>query len=158
MGVSGSGKTTVGEALSKRMNIPFYDSDHFHPAANIEKMSAGIPLDDSDREPWLEAIHDFAVEQLPDRSVMIATSALKETYRQKLDGDLEPEQVQWIFLYGSYELLYRRIADRKGHFMPESLLQSQFDTLEVPHRNVISVNVDQTVEEIVDEIIRRLQR
>lgn len=158
MGVSGSGKTTVGEALSKRMNIPFYDSDHFHPSANIEKMSAGIPLDDSDREPWLEAIHDFAVEQLPDRSVMIATSALKETYRQKLDGDLEPEQVQWIFLYGSYELLYRRIADRKGHFMPESLLQSQFDTLEVPHRNVISVNVDQTVEEIVDEIIRRLQR
>src|SRR5699024_5690223 len=132
-------------------------SDHFHPVSNIEKMSAGIPLNDADREPWLNAIRDFAIEQLPERSVMIATSALKEIYRQKLDGAIDPEQVQWIFLHGSYDLLYKRIADRKGHFMPESLLRSQFDTLEIPHRNVISVNVDQTVDEIVDEIMESLQ-
>lgn len=157
MGVSGSGKSTIGEELSSRMNIPFYDSDHFHPKVNIKKMSAGIPLNDEDRQPWLQAIHDFAKNTLPDRSLLIATSALKESYRQKLDGDFELDQVQWIFLYGSYDLLYERIADRQGHFMPETLLRSQFETLEIPHRNVIAVNVDQTVNAIVEEIMERIK-
>lgn len=156
MGVSGSGKTTIGNALSRKMGIPFYDSDYFHPEANIEKMSSGIPLDDKDREPWLERIRQFVIEHLPKKSIIIATSALKETYRQKLDGELKPEEVQWIFLHGSYELLFQRISKREGHFMPESLLKSQFDALEVPHRNVIAVHVNQSVEDIVDEIIHRI--
>lgn len=157
MGVSGSGKSTIGKLLSARMNIPFYDSDPFHPPANIEKMSAGIPLNDEDRQPWLQAIHDFARKELPDGSLIIATSALKESYRDLLDGDLPDEQVQWIFLHGSYELLYQRIADRKGHFMPESLLRSQFETLEIPHREAITVDVGQSPDEIVDDIIRKLE-
>lgn len=156
MGVSGSGKSTIGELLSTRLDIPFYDSDLFHPPANIEKMSKGIPLNDDDRQPWLQAIHDFVVKELPKGSLIIATSALKEAYRNTLDGDLPKDQVRWIFLFGSYELLYQRISNRVGHFMPESLLQSQFDTLELPHRNVIAVNVNQTPEEIVNEIISKM--
>ncbi len=156
MGVSGSGKSTVGIALSKRLDIPFFDSDQFHPEANIKKMSAGIPLTDEDRQPWLQAIHAFVLKELPERSLIIATSALKESYRDLLDGDLPMDQVQWIFLYGDYELLYQRIADRKGHFMPESLLKSQFKDLEVPHRNVAAVEVDKTPELIVDGIIRKI--
>lgn len=156
MGVSGSGKTTIGVKLSKKLDIPFYDSDQFHPDANIEKMSAGIPLNDEDRQPWLRAIHDFVIQELPHGSLIIATSALKESYRDLLDGDLPADQVQWIFLYGSYDLLYDRISDRQGHFMPESLLKSQFETLEIPHRNVIAVEVDKNPEEIVDEIVRKL--
>lgn len=156
MGVSGSGKTTIGEILSKQLDVPFYDSDQFHPKANIEKMSAGIPLTDKDRQPWLQAIHDFVLKELPERSLIIATSALKESYRNLLDGNLPKDQVQWIFLYGNFDLLYQRIADRKGHFMPESLLKSQFEALEVPHRNVVAVEVDKTQELIVDEIVRKL--
>jgi len=156
MGVSGSGKTTIGMKLSKKLDIPFYDSDQFHPDANIEKMSVGIPLNDEDRQPWLRAIHDFVIQELPHGSLIIATSALKESYRDLLDGDLPADQVQWIFLYGSYDLLYDRISDRQGHFMPESLLKSQFETLEIPHRNVIAVEVDKNPEEIVDEIVRKL--
>lgn len=156
MGVSGSGKSTIGKLLSERLDIPFYDSDLFHPKANIEKMSAGIPLNDDDRQPWLQAIHDFALQELPEGSLIIATSALKEKYRDLLDGDLPKDQVRWIFLHGRFELLYDRIARRKGHFMPESLLQSQFDTLEIPHRNVIAVDVEQSPEMIVDEIISKL--
>lgn len=156
MGVSGSGKTTIGRALSKRLKIPFYDSDYFHPKANIEKMSSGIPLDDEDREPWLESIRLFVLEHLPEKSIIVGTSALKEVYRQKLDGELDPNQVQWIFLHGSYELLFQRISKREGHFMPESLLKSQFDALEIPHRNVIAIHVDQSVEDIVDQIVERI--
>lgn len=156
MGVSGSGKSTIGKLLSERLDIPFYDSDLFHPKANIEKMSAGIPLNDNDRQPWLQAIHDFALEKLPTQSLIIATSALKASYRDLLDGDLPADQVQWIFLHGKFELLFNRIALRKGHFMPESLLQSQFDTLEIPRRNVIAVDVDQTPEMIVEEIISKI--
>lgn len=156
MGVSGSGKTTIGKALGKRLNIPFYDSDRFHPESNIEKMSAGIPLNDADRQPWLQAIHNFVVKELLHGSLIIATSALKESYRNLLDNDLPLDQVQWIFLYGSYELLFQRITDRKGHFMPESLLKSQFESLEIPHRNVRSVEVNKEPKVIVDEIIRNI--
>ncbi len=156
MGVSGSGKTTVGKLLSQRLDIPFYDSDEFHPDANIKKMSEGTPLTDEDRQPWLHAIQAFAQKELPTQSLIIATSALKETYRHILDKNLPKDQVQWIFLYGNYQLLYQRIKDRQDHFMPESLLQSQFDTLEVPHRNVIAVEVNKTPQLIVDEIIRKL--
>lgn len=156
MGVSGSGKSTIGKLLSERLNIPFYDSDRFHPPANIEKMSAGIPLNDHDRQPWLQAIHDFVVQELPTASLIIATSALKQSYRDLLNGDLDRNQVQWIFLHGAFDLLYERIANRKGHFMPESLLQSQFDTLEIPQHDTIAIDVDQTPEQIVNEIISRL--
>ena len=156
MGVSGSGKSTIGKLLSERLGIPFYDSDQFHPPANIQKMSAGIPLNDDDRQPWLQAIHDFVLQELPTGSLIIATSALKQSYRDLLDGDLDRNQVQWIFLHGAFDLLYERIANRKGHFMPESLLQSQFDTLEIPHNEALAIDVAQTPEEIVDEILSRL--
>lgn len=156
MGVSGSVKTTIGEMLSERLHIPFYDSDLFHPKENIEKMSAGIPLNDEDRKPWLQAIHEFVHKSLPSGSLIIATSALKQSYRDLLIGDLDPDQVQWIFLHGSFELLYERIANRKGHFMPESLLQSQFDTLEIPRAGVISIDVAHTPEEIIDEIMAHI--
>lgn len=156
MGVSGSGKTTIGNMLSKKLMIPFYDSDQFHPKENIDKMSKGNPLTDEDRQPWLQAIHDFVKNELPDGSLIIATSALKESYRQKLDGDLPKDQVQWIFLYGSYDLLYKRMVDRKGHFMKEDMLKSQFEALEVPHRNVITLEVDEPPAVILDKLIRKL--
>lgn len=156
MGVSGSGKTTIGKLLSDRLDIPFYDSDRFHPPSNIEKMSAGIPLNDGDRQPWLQAIHDFVVQELPTGSLIIATSALKQSYRNLLNGDLSQDQVQWIFLHGEFDLLYERIANRRDHFMPESLLQSQFDTLEIPHNEALAIDVAQTPEEIVNEIISRI--
>lgn len=155
MGVSGSGKTTIGEMLSDRLDIPFYDSDLFHPAANIEKMSAGIPLNDDDRWPWLRAINQFVIKELPSNSLIIATSALKQKYRDLLTHHLSKEQVQWIFLHGDFDLLYERIANRKGHFMPESLLQSQFETLEIPQQDMIQIDVSHTPEEIVEEIIGR---
>src|SRR5690606_8944192 len=156
MGVSGSGKTTIGELISKCLDIPFYDSDLFHPEANIKKMSAGIPLNDEDRFPWLQAIHNFVVQELPSKSLIIATSALKQKYRNILVGQIDKDQIQWIFLHGDFDLLQDRISKRKGHFMPESLLQSQFDTLEIPQHDVIQVEVSKTPEEIIEEIISRI--
>lgn len=156
MGVSGSGKTTISERLSERLDIPFYDSDEFHPEENIKKMSRGIPLNDDDRQPWLKAIHNFVEKELCHGSLIIATSALKESYRKVLVENLSRGQVRWIFLQGSYDLVYSRISQRKGHFMPESLLKSQFEILEMPHDHVITADVDNTPDEIVDEIVRNI--
>lgn len=152
MGVSGSGKTTIGEKLSERLGWRFYEGDDFHPKANIEKMHKGIPLTDEDRAPWLEALSELigSVDQAH-KSAIIACSALKEDYRERLKE--RAINVKFVFLKGSYDLIEKRITQRHGHFMNPELLKSQFDTLEEPEK-VLVIDVSKTPEEIVDLIIK----
>ncbi len=151
-GVSGSGKSTIGQLLSTSLKIPFFDGDDFHPDANIQKMSDGIPLTDSDRAPWLVRLNALAKENLAKGSCIIACSALKESYRVLLQQGIN-ESVKWVHLNGSFEQISERLKLRKGHFMPPSLLQSQFDTLEYSEAAVV-INIKSKPEEIV-EIIKK---
>ncbi len=154
MGVSGAGKTTVGSLLARRLNWIFRDGDEFHPAANVEKMRSGIPLTDTDREPWLKAIHEFAVHSsMRSQSVIIACSALKEGYREILRGGLP--DVHFVHLAGTRDLLAGRMARRTDHFMPPTLLASQLATLEVP-TDALNIDIVHSPEEIVSQIIERL--
>jgi carbohydrate kinase (thermoresistant glucokinase family) len=154
MGVSGCGKTSVGEGLSEILNWSFYDGDDFHPQANIDKMSQGIPLNDDDRQPWLERLHDLIVERLDqDQSLIVACSALKAKYRQILKGDLDA--VKFVHLAGSFELIYERIQQRDGHYMKAEMLRSQFTDLEPP-QHVLTVSIETEVNSIADEIVTRL--
>jgi gluconokinase len=136
MGVSGSGKSTVGKALAEKLGWDFFDADDFHPQANIAKMAAGIPLDDSDRAPWLAALSDQLFATLKaGRHPVLACSALKEIYRkQLLDGK---DGVEIIYLRGSYDLLLERMSTREGHFMKPEMLKSQFATLEEPQNALV---------------------
>jgi gluconokinase len=139
-GVSGSGKTTVGAMLAGRLGWRFADADDFHPAANVEKMRAGIPLTDEDRRPWLQALTAWMDERIAQgKSAVIACSALKRAYRDVLLGD-RPD-VRMVFLEVGREELARRLAARQGHFFPEKLLGTQLDTLDPPQpdEHVISV-------------------
>ena len=158
MGVSGSGKSTIGEPLAQRLCWTFEDGDRFHPAANVAKMSAGHPLTDEDRWPWLQAIADEIDRACSagERAV-IACSALKRAYRDILVHGRE--DVRIVFLDGTRQLIAARLAARKGHFMPAGLLESQFATLEPPagEENPITVSIDATVEIIVDDIVRQLR-
>lgn len=151
MGVSGSGKSTVGAALAQRMRVPFADADDFHPAANIAKMSAGHALDDEDRYPWLESIGEWLAEH-HDGGVM-SCSALKHIYRDQLRRHCP--DVAFLYLSGSHEVIRRRQASRPGHFMPAALLDSQFATLEPlgPDEAGIAIDVDQSIDAIVDEYV-----
>ena len=135
MGVSGSGKTSVGQLLANELSIPFIDADDHHPPSNIKKMSEGIPLKDKDREPWLDRLHEIAVEHISSGCV-IACSALKEIYRKRLSQSIEPS-VSWIYLKGSYDLIFERMNNRAGHFMGAEMLKSQFETLEEPQNAII---------------------
>lgn len=153
MGVSGCGKTTVGKALADELGAVFYDADDFHPAINRDKMSRGIPLDDADRIPWLEMISDVIREQK--NSFVLACSALRESYRQKLLGAYPDLKI--IHLCGTRDLLLERITNRRDHFMPASLLDSQLATLEPPHealRIPISQSLRQTLDMIRNSICR----
>lgn len=154
MGVSGSGKSTVGAALAQRLRVPFADADDFHPQANIDKMSAGIPLDDHDRGPWLDAIGDWLAEH-PDGAVM-SCSALKRSYRDRLRH--HAHGVQFLHLAGSPEVLARRMAGRPGHFMPASLLSSQLATLEPlqPDEAGTTIDIDQSVDDVVQQYVDHL--
>ncbi|MFC8313853.1 gluconokinase [Gordonia hongkongensis] len=154
MGVSGSGKSTVGAALAQRLRVPFADADDFHPAENIAKMSAGEPLDDDDRRPWLESIGVWLAEHA-DGGVM-SCSALKRHYRDHL-RDHAPTTL-FAHLAGSVEVISRRQASRPGHFMPPALLASQFETLEqlTPDERGLTVDVDQSVDAIIDELVEAL--
>ncbi len=154
MGVSGSGKSTIGALLASRLGWVFADADQFHPPANIEKMSKGIPLTDEDRWPWLEAMAAWIDETRHAKGHgVIACSALKRSYRDVLIGDRR--DVRLVYLKGEEALIAGRMAERHGHFMPGSLLQSQFKTLEEPgaDENPIVVSIEPPLNEIVDSIL-----
>ena len=158
MGVSGSGKTTIGETLADRLGWTFEDGDRFHPASNVAKMSAGQPLTDEDRWPWLRAIaHEIGRVCAAGEHAVIACSALKRAYRDVLVGSRN--DVRIVFLKGTQQLIASRLAQRKGHFMPPGLLTSQFRTLEPPgaDEHPVTVSIDGTVEIIVDDIVRGLR-
>jgi carbohydrate kinase (thermoresistant glucokinase family) len=146
MGVCGSGKTTIGKALADSLDIVFFDADDFHPGANREKMSQGIPLDDNDRMPWLTAIAD-TIRVTP--AFVLACSALKESYRSILRQAC-PE-LKIILLHGSPEQLTERLQARKNHFMPPALLASQLATLEIP-TDALILNIALTPEQMVEKI------
>lgn len=151
MGVSGSGKSTVGAALAQRLRVPFADADDFHPPANIEKMSAGHPLDDTDRVPWLEAIGKWLA--LHGDGGVMSCSALKRAYRDQLRRHCA--DIEFLHLEGTVETIGRRQASRPGHFMPASLLQSQFQTLEPlePDERGVAIDVDQSIDSIIESYV-----
>ena len=150
MGVAGSGKTTIGELLAERLNVPFYDGDLFHTQASIEKMRQAIPLTDQDRTPWLQSLAALVSESLKGKGAVIACSALKEKHREILTGN-HNDSVRFVYLKGSKELIRERMMYRKGHYMAPDLLESQFQTLEEPE-NAFTVSIDQTPEEICNTI------
>lgn len=150
MGVSGSGKSTIGIALARKCGGVFHDADDFHPPANIEKMKRGEPLDDDDRAPWLERLAVL----LSEAPVFLACSALKARYRDVLASGCP--DVRFVHLCGSPGLIRARLRARAGHFMPESLIDSQFAALEAPE-GAFAVDVDQPVEVIVDAIIHHFK-
>jgi len=157
MGVSGSGKSTVADHLAARLGWRYEDGDRFHPASNVAKMSAGHPLTDEDRWPWLRAIADEIDRLSAERErAVIACSALKRTYRDILVHGRD--DVRIAFLDGTQDLVATRLAARKGHFMPPGLLASQFITLERPgaDERPITVSIDAPVEKIVDDIVSQL--
>ena len=153
MGVSGSGKSTVGAALAQRLGVPFADADHHHPAANVAQMSRGAPLDDEDPRPWLETIGRWLADH-PDGGV-VSCSALKRSYRDQLRG--HAPDLELLHLQGDREVIARRQASRPGHFMPASLLSSQFATLEPlePDEHGLVVDVDRSVDAIVQQYVDR---
>ncbi|WP_246109051.1 NADP-dependent phosphogluconate dehydrogenase [Seonamhaeicola algicola] len=156
MGVSGCGKSTIAKLLSDEMNIPYFDGDDFHPEQNVAKMTNGQPLNDEDRQGWLEALNRLAKNQLKTNSCIIVCSALKETYRNTLSNTIE-NQVKWIHLTGDFDLISERLNNRQGHFMTSQLLQSQFDTLETP-RNAIQVDISSSPQDIVKHIKNDLMK
>jgi gluconokinase len=158
MGVAGSGKTTIGEGLAEQLGWTYEDGDKFHPKSNVEKMSAGHPLTDEDRWPWLQAIAG-EIDRVCKLggNVVIACSALKRAYRDVLvHGRAD---VRIVYLDGTHDLIASRLAARKGHFMPPTLLESQFKTLEPPsdNENPVTVSIDTSVEAIVNDIVRKLK-
>jgi gluconokinase len=154
MGTTGSGKTTIGQLLAGRLGWEFDDADSFHPPANIEKMSHGIPLGDADRAPWLLALHKaIAAWITAGKNVVLACSALKQAYRDELRVNAE---VRFVYLKGSYELFAERIHERHGHFAGDKILAGQFADLEEP-QDALTVDAKLTPEEIVGEIRTRLR-
>jgi gluconokinase len=155
MGVSGSGKTTVGRGLAEALGWTFIEGDDLHPEANVEKMARGIPLTDEDRQPWLQAIRQ-RIDQLIEagESAVISCSALKQAYREFLAAGRD--EVSFVYLKGSFELMRERLAKRKGHYMPLSLLASQFDALQEP-ADAIVVDVEQSPESIIRQILQALR-
>ncbi len=147
MGVSGAGKTTLGQALSEALDWPFFDGDAFHPPANVDKMARGVPLTDTDREPWLRALHE-QISTCIDRGehAIVACSALKHAYRTRLIGELH--DVHIVYLQGSLALIQQRLTERREHFMPADLLASQFETLEEPD-NTFTLDIARPPEALV---------
>ena len=155
MGVSGSGKTTIGEKLALNLRLPFFDGDDFHSAANKEKMTAGIPLTDEDRMAWLTKMNQAAREQAKKNGAVLGCSALKEKYRAILSSGIKIP-VYWVFLEGNYELIKERMEKRKDHFMPPGLLSSQFNALEIP-AHCIKIDISKNPDEIVETIISQIK-
>ena len=156
MGVSGCGKSSVGKALAGHFGWDYYDADDFHPPENVTKMASGIPLDDSDRAPWLEFLHELISSNLKmDKPCVLACSALKERYRQQLlDGN---DNVQIVYLRGSYDLIWSRMKKRTDHYMKPHMLKSQFEALEEPS-NAIVVDISMSVDDILQEILKYIEK
>lgn len=159
MGVSGSGKTTVGEAVARQIHAKFIDGDDLHPRANIQKMGSGHPLNDEDREPWLERLSDAAYSlHHKNETGIIVCSALKRRYRDRLrEGN---QGMIFLYLKGSFDIIMERLKARSGHFMPTDLLKSQFDTLEEPNSgepDVICVDIDADIDEVVRRCVQALE-
>lgn len=156
MGVSGSGKTTIGKKLAAALGWEFFDGDDYHPPANIEKMSKGIPLNDDDRQTWLELLRGLIEDlQNQNKGGIIASSALKASYRDILiNGD---DDIAVIYLRGSYDLIWERMKSRQGHYMKANMLKSQFDALQEPDDAII-INITDPPDEIVQQIIKHLPR
>ncbi|MFE4859614.1 gluconokinase [Streptomyces sp. NPDC056670] len=156
MGVAGTGKTTIGPLVAERLGVPYAEGDDFHPAANVAKMSAGIPLDDDDRLPWLDAIGAWAHGRAGLGGV-VSSSALKRSYRDRLRA-AAPGAV-FLHLTGDRALIEHRMAERKGHFMPAALLDSQFATLQPlgPDEAGVAVDVSGTPEDIAERATAALR-
>jgi gluconokinase len=153
MGVVGAGKTTVGRLLAEQLNWEFADADDFHPQSNVEKIRNGHPLTDEDRWPWLERLHTAILQWIAEaRNVVLACSALKRSYRERLEAGPE---VRFVYLKGSPELIAERLRARHGHFANQQILASQFADLEVPE-SAVSVEISATPQQIVAEIRQRL--
>jgi len=156
MGVSGSGKSTIGKMLASELNWEFYDADSFHPSANIEKMRQGIPLTDADRMPWLLTLQEAIASLLQqDRNAVLACSALKSSYRKIMLHNCDRSPIRLVYLKGSFQLIQQRLKQRQNHYMSQNLLQSQFDTLEEPE-DAICVDISQPMDAIVQQIYRLL--
>lgn len=159
MGVSSTGKTTIGTEVARRLHLKLIDGDDLHPRANIIKMGSGQPLNDEDRHPWLERINDaaFSLEQKSEKGIIIC-SALKKKYRDQIrQGN---KNVRFLFLNGNFELVLERMKQRQGHYMKTEMLKSQFATLEVPQADepdVIHIDISASFEEVVEACIQAIQ-
>lgn len=152
MGIAGSGKTTVGELLAEKLHWPFYDADDFHPKSNIDKMRKGFPLKDDDRWPWLQILKNNMAEWNRAGNAILACSALKEAYREILNEKVN--DVKWVLLNGSRQIVEERITKRAGHFMKAGLIDSQLQILEIPEYALI-LDVNQSPEELTGSIIEK---
>ena len=151
MGVAGAGKSTLGADLARRLDWPFIDADDHHPPRNVAKMASGIPLEDEDRRPWLDQLNTMLAEE---KNVVLACSALKESYRRRLLAGVGPSRV--VYLQGSFELIAARLATRRHRYMPASLLESQFAALEPP-AGAIAIDIAAEPGRCVDAIVQALR-
>jgi len=149
MGVSGSGKSSIGQLLAEELFIPFIDADDYHPKSNVEKMSQGIPLNDMDRIPWLNALNKVTIDNVY-KGCVIACSALKQDYRSRLSQSIE-SNILMVYLKGSFDVIYDRMENRKEHFMGAEMLKSQFDILEEPE-DALVISIVDTPQVIVQKI------
>lgn len=154
MGVSGTGKSTVGKLLAEKLSLPYYDADDFHPPSNVEKMSSGQPLNDVDRKPWLHTLAKHIHDWNSKRGAVLACSALKQSYRDLLTS--KSPDVQFIFLKGSKGTILQRMKIRSNHYMPPELLDSQFEALEEP-AEAIDISIDQPPKEIINQILKSMR-
>jgi carbohydrate kinase (thermoresistant glucokinase family) len=152
MGICSSGKTLIGKMLAERLSLNFYDADDYHPSSNIRKMSSQIPLKDDDRLPWLKSMADQIPQWESKGGAVLACSALKESYRKILKSG---GSVRFVFLKGTKEVVLERMKDRKDHFMPTSLVDSQLQILQEPN-NAVTVDIANTPEDIIHEILKEL--
>jgi len=159
-GVSGSGKSTVGAALATRLGWDFVEGDDYQPAANVAKMRRGVPLDDADRDPWLDALHrEIAARVAAGRPAVVASSALKRRYRDRLGEGLAEGALRFVLHDVDRATLERRLRERKGHFMPAALLDSQLADLQRPSPGeAVVVDATRPVDRVVEDIVRGVGR